>query len=49
MGVGAAVVCADWLVLDSMWVAPTYVFLLKVLVDLLCQEKLQIIFNGSYY
>jgi hypothetical protein len=23
MGVGAAVVCADLLVLDSMWVAPT--------------------------
>jgi hypothetical protein len=26
MGVGAAVVHADWLVLDSMWVAPTDFF-----------------------
>jgi hypothetical protein len=35
MGVGAAVVRADWLALDSMWVAPTartYKFMFPILV-----------------
>jgi hypothetical protein len=39
VGVGATVVCADWLELNSMWVAPTGVlFILGIFVCLPCFE-----------